>query len=108
MYICKMEERKKDIQETLGAHPVLVMSLKKLFYFYYPLISKDSEYHWICTHPVFVLQIEALWHNMYQAKVMLEIWPSPAEFEFFQLPWVPEERLNQNIVYLSLIQRVEQ
>lgn len=57
---------------------------------------------------MFVLQIEAFWHNMLQAKVMLEIWPSPAEFVFFKLLWVPEERLNQNSVYLSLVQRVEQ
>lgn len=40
MYICTMEERDDDIQEILGAHPVMVMSLKKLFYFCYPLISK--------------------------------------------------------------------
>lgn len=59
-----MEERDKDIQEILGAHPVMVMSLKKWFHFSYPLISKDSEYQWIRTHPVFVLQMEALWHNM--------------------------------------------
>lgn len=64
MYICTMEERDKDIHETLGAHPVVVMSLKKWFYFYYPVISKDSEYQWIRSHPVFVLQIGALWHNM--------------------------------------------
>lgn len=62
--MCTMEEGDKDIQEVLGAYPVMVMSLKKEFYFCYPLISKDSEYQWICTHSVFVLQIEALWHNM--------------------------------------------
>lgn len=56
-------------------------------------MSNDSEYHWIHTPPVFMLQIEALWHNMQQAKVMLEICPSPTEFEFFKLSWVPKERL---------------
>lgn len=71
-------------------------------------MSNDSEYHWIHTPPVFMLQIEALWHNMQQAKVMLEICPSPTEFEFFKLSWVPRERLNENIVYLNLVHRVEQ
>lgn len=60
-----MRQRGRDIQEILGAHPAMVGSFEsKLFYLFYPVMSNDSEYQWDHTHPVLVLQIEALWHNM--------------------------------------------
>lgn len=71
-------------------------------------MSNDSEYQWIQIHFVFMLQREALWNNMKQAKVMLDVWQSPTEFKYGKLSGVPEGRLNQNIVYLSLVHTVEQ
>lgn len=71
-------------------------------------MSNDSEYQWVQIHFVFILQTEALWNNMKQAKVMLGVWQSPTGFKFCKLSGVPEERLNQNIVYLNLVHTVEQ